>query len=85
MPFKNMNMNTMNFSFDTLTQAALALPLEERAALAARIVESIDTTGKELSPAWLDVAERRRQDVLSGNAKTMSAEDVSARVRARIQ
>ena len=36
MPFKNMNMNTMNFSFDTLTQAALALPLEEQAALKGR-------------------------------------------------
>jgi putative addiction module component (TIGR02574 family) len=71
-------------SIDTLTQAALALPLEERAALAARIVGSIDNNDSELSSAWLAVAERRRQDILSGKAKTMSAEDVSARVRRRI-
>ncbi len=66
-------------SIDSLTQAALALPLEERAALAARIVGSIDNNDSELSSAWLAVAECRRQDILSGTAKTMSAEEVSAR------
>jgi putative addiction module component (TIGR02574 family) len=71
-------------SIDTLTQAALSLPIEERAALAARIVNSIDNNDAELSSAWLLVAERRRQDVLSGKAKTMSAEEASARVRARV-
>ncbi len=77
-------MNTVNFSFDTLAQAALSLPLEERAALAARIVESIDKSEPELSQEWLQVVERRRQEVLSGNAKTMSAEEVSTRVRTRV-
>jgi hypothetical protein len=75
----------MNQSIDTLTQAALLLPIEERAALAARIVESIDNDEPKISAAWLDVAERRRQEVLSGTAKTMDAADVSARVRRRIQ
>ncbi len=74
----------MSFSIDSLTQAALELPIEERAALAARIVHSIDTNDAELSSAWLQVAERRRQEILSGNATTMSAEEVSARMRRRI-
>ncbi len=71
-------------SIDALTQAALELPIEERAALAARIVHSIDTNGSELHSDWIEVVERRRQDVLSGNAKTMSAEEVSALVRSRM-
>ncbi len=75
----------MNYPIDTLTQAALALPIEERAALAARIVESIDNNDPKLSSAWLDVAERRRKEILSGNAKTVSADEVSARMRRRIQ
>lgn len=75
----------MSLSIDNLTQAALLLPIEERAALAARIVESIDNDKPEISAAWLDVAERRRKEVLAGTAKTMDAAEVSARMRRRIQ
>jgi hypothetical protein len=74
----------MSLSIDHLTHAALALPIEERAALAARIVESIDNAEPRVSAAWLDIAERRRKEVLSGSAKTMDATEVSARVRRRI-
>ena len=75
----------MNLSIDTLTHEALALPIEERAALAARIVESIDNDVPVVSAAWLKVAERRRQEVLAGTAITMDASDVSARVRGRLK
>lgn len=68
-------------SIDQLTAAVLALRPEERAALAARIVESIDSQTADIPSAWLDVAERRRDEVLSGAVQTISSDEVSKRVR----
>ena len=68
-------------SIDQLTDAALALRPEERAVLAARIMESFDVPTSGVSPAWLDAAERRRDEVLSDKVKTVDAREVSERVR----
>ncbi|HET6402817.1 MAG TPA: addiction module protein [Candidatus Kapabacteria bacterium] len=75
----------MNYSFDNLTREVLSLPIEERAALAARIVESIENDEPIISSKWLEVAERRRQEIRNGTAKTMNASEVSKQVRRRIQ
>ncbi len=75
----------MSQSIEQLTQEVLALPIEERAALAARIVETIDEGGRTISSAWLDVAEKRRDEIRSGNARTMDAGEVSAHVRRHLQ
>jgi putative addiction module component (TIGR02574 family) len=75
----------MDISFDHLTEAVLLLPIEERAALAARIVESIENEQPKVSSAWLETVERRRQEIVSGKSKTLSADEVSAHVRRHLQ
>lgn len=68
----------MDLSIEHLTQAALLLPIEERAALAARFVQSIENEQPAVSDSWLDAAERRRKEILAGTAKSLSADEVSA-------
>lgn len=56
---------------------ALKLPPRERAALAQRLIASLDTLDAEENEAlWLDEAERRYQEYKRGNIAARSAEDV---------
>ena len=69
-----------------LTQEALALPLEERVALA----ESLLLTVPESEPVWVDpavmeVAERRLRELESGQVRGIPAEEVLSRARAAIR
>ena len=61
-----------------IEKEALALPLEDRARLAEKLLESLDTEASSpLSEAWEEEIERRREDVRQGKVKPVAGEEVS--------
>ncbi len=72
-------------SVDQLTNEALALPPEARAALADRLVESLDSAELgRIDHLWATEAKRRRDEVRSGQVKTIPGDEGLARVRQAI-
>lgn len=69
-------------TIDQLAAEALALPSEERALLADRIVESLDAAeANRIDGLWATEAKRRRDEVRSGLVETIPGEEALARVR----
>jgi hypothetical protein len=71
-------------------EAALKLPLKRRAALIARLLESVDLAPDGESPeaverAWAREAERRIDDVEAGRARVLSNAETWRRVRRAIK
>ncbi len=61
---------------------ALTLPSEERARLADRLVESLDTDElNRIDRLWTCEAKRRRDEVRSGSVQTIPGGEALARVR----
>lgn len=70
-------------SIDDVRREALALELAERARLARDLLRSLDDLSEsEIEQLWLDEAERRRQEVVSGAVETVAMADALAEVRA---
>ena len=68
---------------EDLLSAALNLPLEERAALANRLLRSLDDLPEpERKRLWLDVSDRRLQEMREGKVREIPADEVFARGRA---
>lgn len=56
---------------------ALSLDVRERAALAEKLLASLeDLSEEEAERLWADEAQRRLEDYRAGRAKTVQAEDV---------
>jgi putative addiction module component (TIGR02574 family) len=67
---------------EDLLAAALKLPLDERAALADRLLRSLDELPEpERKKLWLDVADRRLQELRDGKVREIPADEVFARGR----
>jgi len=63
---------------------AMKLPLKERADLAGELLKSLEEPPEaEHKELWLDVAERRLQEMRDGKVREIPAEEVFARGRAR--
>lgn len=71
-------------SVQELETALLKLPNEERARLVEVLIESLDEE-HEVAQAWTAEAERRLEELRSGTVQGVPAEDVFARIRARIE
>jgi putative addiction module component (TIGR02574 family) len=72
-------------SFDELVAEVEKLSLEERAALAKRIVESLDELSEsEVEALWVQEAERRLDELEQGQVPEVSAEQVLRQARAAI-
>ncbi|HSW00651.1 MAG TPA: addiction module protein [Sedimentisphaerales bacterium] len=72
-------------SIDELEAEVKKLSLRERAALARRIVESLDELSEqEIEALWIEEAERRLDELEQGQVTEMSAEEVIRRARASI-
>ena len=70
----------MTTTGEDLTRAALGLPVEERAALAERLLASLDELSEaESDRLWAQEAERRLAAHRNGTAGSRSAEEVYAR------
>ncbi len=65
-----------------LKSEMMKLPAEVRAELAEELVESLEISKDEpIQREWIDEAVRRRDDVRSGEVKTVSCDQVFAEVR----
>ena len=70
----------------TLQEAALSLPPEERAALAEKLLSSLDEpSDTELERAWLSVAARRARELDRGEVEAIPAEDVRQKARSLLR
>ena len=67
-----------------ILKEALALPSEERAALAASLLDSLDTgVGEDAEAAWAIEVDRRVTELDAGAVKTIPWADVRRRLAAR--
>jgi putative addiction module component (TIGR02574 family) len=68
-----------------LLQKALTLPEEERTALVRSLIESLEEVSDQgAERAWDEEIARRIAELDSGNAKTVSWEEVRQRISARL-
>ena len=69
-------------TIEQLSEEALALPSEQRALLADRLVESLDAgEASRLDHLWASEAKRRRDEVRQGRVQTIPGDEALARVR----
>jgi putative addiction module component (TIGR02574 family) len=59
-----------------LLKRALALPVDERAALANTLLDSLETPNQSVEQAWDDEVARRMEDPRAGKAVTVSWEQL---------
>ena len=72
----------MSLTIDQLATEAMHLSVSSRAELAERLVESLDFSEEdEIQQAWAAEAIRRRDEVRSGEVKTIPGEVVLAEIR----
>ena len=72
-------------SLEELVAEVKKLSLEDRAALAKRIVESLDELSEsEIEALWVQEAQRRLEELEQGRAIEIPAEEVLRRARAAI-
>ena len=75
----------MSAIFDELSNMALALSPLERARLADLMIESLDAAPlTEVDQTWIDLAQRRAEEIRAGTAQTYSAEEVLSEARGSI-
>lgn len=75
-------MRSMPVTPEELAQKAMELTTEGRAELADRLVESLGTAQlSKLDRDWLAEAKRRRDEVRSGGASTISGSEALRQVR----
>jgi putative addiction module component (TIGR02574 family) len=73
-------------SADRLRQEALALSLDERAALAKELLLSLDEGAEPgAEEAWVEELERRAQAVANGTATLVNWADAEKRISARLK
>lgn len=66
---------------DELSRKARTLPPEERIRLAEELLSSVHESDEEIEAAWAEEIERRLEEVESGTAKLIPAEEVFAEIR----
>jgi putative addiction module component (TIGR02574 family) len=70
----------------TIEKEALALPVQDRAKLAQRLLESLDNLSEqEAETLWLDAAERRACEIDEGLVQLVTPEELEQRVQARLK
>jgi putative addiction module component (TIGR02574 family) len=74
----------MSIAVQDLEAQVLGLPPEDRARLLERLIASFEPRSKA-QEAWMQLALRRQEDVLSGKAAMVPGDEALARVRARIR
>jgi putative addiction module component (TIGR02574 family) len=69
-----------------IEEEALHLPVEGRAKLAQRLLESLDSLSEDdAERLWFAEAERRAQEIDEGKVKLVSAEELDRCVQARLK
>ena len=62
---------------------ALKLPLDARGKLVARLLESLEPSDQEVRASWVEEAERRAQELRSGQVRSEPFGEAMARIRAQ--
>lgn len=71
---------------ETIEHQALSLPTSARAALAHKLLESLDKPSEaNAGELWLDEAERRAADIDSGAVQLVPSDEVSRKARALLR
>jgi putative addiction module component (TIGR02574 family) len=71
----------MNTQVDHLVDQALALPVEDRSAIVAMLIDSLDSVDEAaISEAWAVEIKKRRADILSGKSKVSAWSEAKARL-----
>ena len=69
-----------------IEKEVLALPLEERARLAEKLLESLENLSEQESEQlWLDEAVRRAKEIDEGKVKLVTSEELERRVQALLK
>jgi putative addiction module component (TIGR02574 family) len=69
-----------------IEKEALELPVEKRAKLAQRLLESLDDLSEaETEKLWLQESARRAKEIDDGKVRLVKSEELERRVRARIK
>ena len=70
----------------TLQEAALSLPADERAALAEKLLSSLDEPSEtELERTWVSEAVRRARELDCGEVQAIPAEEVRRKARSLLR
>lgn len=67
-----------------LLKRALALPVDERAALANTLLDSLETTNQSVEDAWDEEVARRMEELKAGNAVTVPWEELHRELLAMV-
>jgi putative addiction module component (TIGR02574 family) len=67
-----------------LLKRALALPVEERAALANTLLDSLEAPGHSTQEAWDEEVARRMEDLKAGKAVTIAWEQLHGELLAML-
>ena len=74
----------MERKLEDIASEALQMSVESRAALAKRLLDSLDElTAEEYERLWVEEAAHRYQQLKAGTATSISSEDLFARLDAR--
>ena len=74
----------MGKNLEEIASEALEMSVEARAALAKRLLDSLDDlTPEEHERMWVDEANRRYRQLKAGTAKSFSSDEVFAKLDAR--
>lgn len=72
-------------TLEEVRDEAMQLSIEERSVLADELWEStLSNEEREVQEAWLDVAERRLEELRSGEVKGVPWEEARERIRAKV-
>jgi putative addiction module component (TIGR02574 family) len=72
----------MGRKLEDLATEALELGRESRAALAKRLLDSLDEpSADEVGEAWINEAQRRCEELKTGKARTIPSDEVFAKLR----
>jgi hypothetical protein len=74
----------MNRNLEDIASEALGMNVEARAALAKRLLDSLDElTPEEIERLWVEEAARRYKQLKAGTASSSPSDEVFARLEAR--
>ena len=70
---------------EQIIRDAESLPVEKRAAVVDSLLHTLNSPDPEIDRKWLDVAQRRLEELRSGRVKTILGEEVFPKVRERFE
>jgi putative addiction module component (TIGR02574 family) len=68
---------------EQLITEACSLPLEQRAQVVERLLQSLSASNAEIDRAWLSLAQRRHDELSSGKVAGIPGNEVFARIARR--